>query len=106
MTDSDSPLTSEETRKLSEISRLLDEAYQHWFDHAPDHHSKSLEGAISIQIPSWWKRRVGIPDVRVNVFSYVLGPSRWHEFDGIDEALATVKEWHRKEMEHDYSQDW
>ena len=40
----------------------------------------------------------------VNIYSYVFGPTRNHSFNSIDEALETVKKWHKNEINFDYEQ--
>ena len=90
---------------LHEIQRLLDEAYANYFEKG-DGHCKSAEGAIAVHFNNVFDRRhdpaSGLKAVAVSVYSYVLGPQRWHYFDDSATALATVREWHAKEMARDY----
>lgn len=101
--------------KLLEIHRLLDEAYQHYFENS-DGYCKSSEGHLSVAFDygNYWDRRSRVeedktplpePAISVAIYSYVLGPSRLHEFDSVDDALEAVKQWHESEMEHDYSEE-
>ena len=86
--------------KLKEIMRLLDEAYDHYFEH--ESHCKSAEGRVSVHFGTYFDRNEGAPWNQVEcveIYSYVLGPSRTHYFDSLDEALEEVREWHKREME-------
>lgn len=86
--------------KFKEILRLLTEAYMHYFEHS-DGYCKSSEGAISLHWPSYfWNEARSEPSVEI--YSYVLGPSRTHYFKDVDEALATVRQWHHNEMHFDH----
>lgn len=90
------PITDQELADIREIIRLHDEALVHAL--AEDGHHKSQEGAVEIHIPNYFERCENW-QVAVGVYSYVLGPSRWHYFDSTQDALDTVREWHREEME-------
>lgn len=93
-----------DTDKLAEIMRLLAEAYEHYFA-GSDGHCKSSEGAISINIPPFfWREDEGYGGVTVSIYSYVLGPSRQHDFRSVDAALETVRGWHAEEMATEYDE--
>lgn len=88
-----------EREKLLEVIRLHDEAYEHAMQF--DGHHKSSEGYVSVSFGTIFDRYEGLRPGQVNgveIFSYVLGPSRLHDFDTLDEALATMREWHADEM--------
>lgn len=89
--------------KLQEISRLLDEAYKHYFSY--EGHCKSYEGHISISYGNYWDRQgnpTSLPVTGIHISSYVFGGiDRGQDFDTIDEALEAVREWHAREMEYD-----
>ena len=89
--------------KLLEIRRLLKEAYDHYFKHG-DGHCKSAEGQISVHFGNYWEDGDDLIVRSVEIYSYVLGPTRSHYFDSLDEALETVKKWHKNEMTYDYEQ--
>lgn len=96
---------------LQEIHRLLDEAYRHYFEFG-DGHCKSSEGYLSVSFGNYWQRQdrveKGLPPLAIDgveVYSYVLGPSRSHSFNTVAEALNTVRKWHHAEMNHDYSDE-
>lgn len=94
-------------KNLAEISRLLDEAYKHYFE-TSDGHCKSSEGHISVHFGNFWDRtdRSGYLEVTgVEVYSYVLGPSRVHDFPSTSAALEAVRKWHKAEMEHGDRED-
>jgi hypothetical protein len=91
--------------KLQEISRLLDEAYQHYFSY--EGHCKSSEGWISVEYGNYWDRSENpseVPIRNVCIYSYVFcEEGRSQDFKSLDEALETVREWHAKEMAYDYN---
>lgn len=89
--------------KLKEIRRLLKEAYDHYFKHG-DGHCKSAEGQISVHFGNYWDDKDDLVIRSVEIYSYVFGPHRSHFFDSLDEALETVKRWHKDEMNYDYEQ--
>jgi hypothetical protein len=92
-----------DSEKLQEIHRLLDEAYSHYFEY--EGHCKSSEGFISIEYGNLWDRRdSGLHIRNVHIYSYVFcTEGRSQDFASLDEALATVREWHAKEMAYDYN---
>lgn len=96
-------LTDKEHADVSEIVALLDEAYKHYFDNS-DGHCKASEGwvGISFDYGTYFERK---PSMSVEVYSYVLGPSRSHHFSTIAEALSAVRQWHKAEMAYDHAAD-
>lgn len=96
-------MTTTDIEKLQEISRLLDEAYTHYFTY--EGHCKSSEGFISIEYGNLWDRRdnpLELPIKNVHIYSYVFcEQGRSQDFDTLDDALETVREWHAREMEYD-----
>lgn len=94
-------MTPVQQRRLSEIVRLLDEAYDHYFAHGEGHH-KGSEGYVEVRYPNYFERKDGAvyPEaIGVGVYSYVLGPSRMHHFTDFGEALAEVRRWHKAQVE-------
>ena len=96
-------MNSDDVKKLEEISRLLDEAYAHYFEY--EGHCKSSEGFISIEYGNLWERREsGLQITNVHIYSYVFcQEGRSQDFDSLDDALKTVREWHANEMAYDYN---
>lgn len=92
-------LTQEDIDKLAEIQNLLDEGLAHYLTY--EGHCKSSEGHVSVSFDNSWRRRDGEAKLTVEVYSYVLGPHRSHDFDSIDEALEEVRKWHAEEMSYD-----
>jgi hypothetical protein len=88
--------------KLTEIQRLLEEAYRHYFKYS-DGLCKSCEGRISIHLPEYFWAHGKDKKPEISIYSYVLGPNRNHDFANIDKALDAVRKWHKREMEQDYS---
>lgn len=95
------------SRELAEIAGLLEEAYEHYFEFS-DGYCKSSEGWIQIDIPAYfWRRDEGeaVERPSVGVYSYALGPHRFHSFESSTEALEAVKVWHEREMATDYDEN-
>jgi hypothetical protein len=94
-----------DSEKLTEISRLLDEAYKHYFSY--EGHCKSSEGHISVEYGTYWDRSdkpSEVPIKNVTIYSYVFcEQGRSQDFDSLDEALETVRSWHSREMAYDYN---
>ncbi len=88
---------------------LLTEAYNHYFEHDEDGHCKSQEGAITFEYPNYFQiRHEGQDPLRpmsISVYSYALGPNRWHTFSSTSDALKAVRNWYIAEMEHDYDKE-
>lgn len=82
---------------VQEIHRLLGEAYDHYFA-TTDGYCKPSEGYVELNWPNYFDMKNGKTEPGCGVYSYVLGPSRMHDFDSTAEALAAVREWHREEM--------
>lgn len=99
-------LTEQQQKDLEEVRRLLDEAYEHYFEHSGGH-CKSAEGHITLEFNNYFNRRDGMPfELRyVGIYSYVLGPSRQHYFDTTALALQAVQKWHGEEMSTGYDED-
>lgn len=100
----DAMITTDVSDKIHEIQRLLAEAYKHYFKFS-DGHCKSGEGAVSIHLPAFFWDEDADREPSVEVYSYVLGPSRSHHFKTASEALEAVREWHRDEMNNDWDHD-
>lgn len=95
-------MTPEDYTKLEEIHKLLEEAYDHYFQY--EGHCKSSEAHIDISYGNLWDRREeGLKIKYVDIYSYVFcEEGRSQIFDSLDDALETVRGWHKKEMAYDY----
>jgi len=96
-------MTRTDAEKLEEIHRLLDEAYEHYFQY--EGHSKISEGFISVEYGTLWDRKkTGLQIKNVHIYSYVFcREGRSQDFATLDEALETVRGWHAEEMSYDYN---
>lgn len=86
--------------KIEELMRLHDEACKAAM--ALDGHCKSSEGHVEIGLTNYFDRRDGTAPLTikgVSVYAYVVGPSRSHYFDSLDEALTAVRKWHSVTMD-------
>lgn len=97
-------MTPRQIEIVKEIRTLLKEAYDHYFEHS-DGYCKSSEGVITICYPTYWNYGDELEANWIEIYSYVLGPSRNHDFKDFEEALKAVKKWHKTEMETDYSNE-
>lgn len=98
-------MNTEDLEQCREIRRLLKEAYDHYFA-TSDGYCKGSEGYVGVHYPDYFDERGGADAMRpngVDVYSYVLGPSRMHSFKSMAEALSAVREWHADSMATDYS---
>jgi hypothetical protein len=85
--------------KVNRLILLLDSAYDHYFKYS-DGYCKSSEGHVELTFGNYFNRQADeSPTIGANVYSYVLGPSRMHYFDSLDEALTAVQAWYEAEME-------
>lgn len=97
-------MTPDEHRKLQEISRLLKEAYDHYFEY--EGHCKSAEGQLEISYGNFWEREnpYDLSIKSVYIYSYVFcREGRSESWDTVDEALEEVRRWHADEMAYDYN---
>lgn len=95
-------LTEQESADLTEIQRLLDEAYKNYYEKG-DGYGKSAEGHVEVAFGNTFDRRSGERLRPVTVYSYVFGRGRSHFFDTPAEALEEVRGWHAEEMARDYA---
>jgi hypothetical protein len=89
--------TIEFHNKLKEIQKFLAEAYKHAAED-PDRYGKASEGWIRIDLPPYFWIDYNDRRPEIEIYSYVLGPSRMHSFANIDDALEAVKYWHKQEL--------
>lgn len=75
-------------KEIKELQALLKKGYDHYFENSDGYH-KSSEGLIEVvtcydNMFGAKPEYVGSKPIyfMVKVYSYVLGPSRMHEFDG------------------------
>ncbi len=95
-------MTEHQLKLLTEIRRLLVEAYDDYFKRS-DGYCKSSEGYIEVRYPNYFDRE-HYPDGAasgINVYSYVLGPNRMHYFDTFEAALEAVGGWHAEQLSSD-----
>ena len=89
--------------KFTELVRLLDEAYAHYFRTGGDA-CKSSDGYVSLSYGTFMDRvdddgfLTGVGSPAVEIYSYVFGEGRHHYFDSIDEAYDVVSVWYEREM--------
>ena len=86
---------------IMDLINTLDAAYKKYFDEG-DGYSKSSDGGVSVTVDygTYNHRSCGRPiTYKVEVWSYVFGPSRQHTFVGSTEeealsaAIDEVKSW-------------
>lgn len=99
-------MTPDEYAKVQEISRLLHEAYDHYFKY--EGHCKSAEGHIQVSYGNFWEREdpSALTVKGISIYSYVFCRNgRSKDWDTIDEALEEVRGWHAEEMSYDYESE-
>ena len=98
-------MTPDDYSKLQEISRLLNEAYDHYFQY--EGHCKSSEGRIEVSYGNLWDRQDNpdnLPIESIYIYSYVFcRDGRSKTWDSIDDALEEVRGWHAEEMAYDFN---
>jgi hypothetical protein len=112
-------LSPEDLEKVQEITRLHDEAFDHYQQF--DGHAKSGDGWLSIEMDfgtRWDRRRDGktTPKLTVHLYSYVVATespmypnfdgSRNYEFATLDEALEVMQDWHKMAMDFNPGPDY
>ncbi len=98
-------MNPQEYAKLQEISRLLNEAYDHYFEY--EGHCKSAEAQIEVGYGNLWDRQDDPSNLKVqyvHIYSYVFcRDGRAKSWQSVDEALEEVRGWHAEEMAYDYN---
>lgn len=104
---SDSAKTLPFNEALKQIRQLMYEMHYKW-ENDPDEyrHYKSNEGYIGVVLsyPNWFEAddyRNDEPEASLEIYSYLFGPRRLHQFDDVYEALDEVKRWHKRYMGND-----
>ncbi len=102
--------------KISEITRLHDEAFEHYQKF--DKHAKISDGSVTIQLHfgNVHERREANapikPRISVGLYSYVVAIPREEDysapsyyFDDVDEALEAMAIWHARAMDFNPSEE-
>jgi len=93
---------------LTIIREMLYEMHHKWAnDPNEDGHYKSNEGYIGVVLnyPNWFEAGDYLtdkPEVSLEIYSYLFGPHRLHEFDSFEEAITEVKKWYKQYMGQEY----
>lgn len=91
--------------KLRKLHELLIQAYKDWELRSPDLHHKQSDGQVRVITSDHFFSYNDNIRPKIEIYSYVLGPYRNHEFDNIDIALEEVTKWHKNQLEMDYSSE-
>lgn len=93
-------MTEEDAKTLKKIRKHLYDLHTKWEnDPDSDGHCKSSEGYVGVTMsyPNWFETDDYLnakPEVGcVEVYSYLFGPHRLHQFTTIDEAWEEVRKW-------------
>ncbi len=102
-------LTAQDIENLTEGQRLLDEVYDHYFEHS-DRYCKGGEGTVTIMTNTYFDRAgsgpaTSLPALQVQVYSPVFASGRRQTFDSTADFLAWTREIHAEEMTKDHSKD-
>lgn len=92
-------MSDEEKKLLSRIRVHLYNLHSAWNgDPNSDGHHKSNEGYVGVffNYPNWFEADDYLndkPEVSCEVYSYLFGPHRLHQFKSLKEAWEEVKTW-------------
>jgi hypothetical protein len=92
-------MNEEEQKLLKQIREHLYKLHKAWEDDPnKDGHCKSSEGYVGVIIsyPNWFEADDYLndePRISCEVYSYLFGPSRLHNFNSLQEAWDEVKNW-------------
>lgn len=92
-------MNEEQKELLGRIRKHLFDLHTAWDnDKLKDGHCKSSEGYIGVTFnyPNWFETEDylnAVPNVSCQVYSYLFGPSRLHEFSSLEQAWEEVKTW-------------
>ena len=96
-------MSNEEKELLVKIRKHLYDLHTRWAnDPNGDGHHKSNEGYVGVffSYPNWFEcddYLADKPEVGCEVYSYLFGPSRLHEFRSLKEAWEEVSTWEYEE---------
>ena len=92
-------MSNEQQKILADIRRHLAVLHQRWArDEGKDGHHKSNEGYVGVFLsyPNWFEAsdyEHEQPVVTFEVYSYLFGPHRLHEFESLEKAWEEVQTW-------------
>jgi len=92
-------MTDKDIRLLKKIRQHLHDLHVEWEnDPETDGHCKSTEGYVGLMLsyPNWFETDDYLnakPEVGCEVYSYLFGPHRLHQYNTMEEAWAAVKTW-------------
>ncbi len=92
-------MSDEDTQLLKNIRQHLFNLHSEWAnDKHGDGHHKSNEGYVGVFLyyPNWFEAADYIndtPEVGCEVYSYLFGPHRLHEYKTLKEAWNEIKDW-------------
>lgn len=92
-------MTKQDKELLRKIRYHLHKLHMKWsMDPNSDGHCKSNEGYIGLFLHyhNWFETEDYLnsePEVSCEIYSYLFGPMRLHEFNSLEEAWEEVKEW-------------
>lgn len=93
-------MSDKDAELLKKIRKHLFDLHTAWAnDPNDDGHHKSNEGyvGLSLAYPNWFEAGDYLNDepevYGVEVYSYLFGPSRLHQYRTLEEAWNEVKEW-------------
>lgn len=92
-------MTEKDVRLFKKIRKHLFDLHTEWEnDPETDGHCKSSEGYVGLILsyPNWFETDDYLnakPTVGCEVYSYLFGPHRLHQYDTLQEAWDNVKTW-------------
>lgn len=93
-------MNESDTALLGKLRKHLHELHTAWtIDPKSDGHCKSNEGYVGVELayPNWFETddylSVKPEVISVEVYSYLFGPNRLHEYGSLEEAWDAVSKW-------------
>ena len=92
-------MSDKDKKLLAKIRKHLFELHSLWStDPNSDDHHKSSEGYIGVILtyPNWFEADDYLkdePEASCEVYSYLFGPHRLHQYGSLEEAWEAVKTW-------------
>jgi hypothetical protein len=91
-------MNEKDKKLLNKIRKHLFDLHVSWQKNDDDEHHKSNEGYVGVFLyyPNWFEAKDYLndePEVGCEVYSYLFGSNRLHNFKSLEEAWEEVKSW-------------
>ncbi len=91
-------MSDKDKKLLAKIRKHLFDLHTEWANSDKDGGHKSNEGYVGVFLyyPNWFEANDylnDLPEAHCEVYSYLFGPHRLHQFRSLEEAWEAVKNW-------------